>query len=158
MKRSKRIWKWWYGIQAGIRRWLINKSTHEIFQSNFRRQGIVHLFTRTDLTLCSAVEARRKTPSSPLLTSDGPNWGWLSHHEPEDTGSKPVGGILVLAKLIAWCRHLPGVAQRQRARLITARSYDRNVSPGSVLIELVALYWQNSGSKDIGGSKTRTWV
>ena len=29
---------------------------------------------------------------------------------------------------------LTGVAQRQRARLITARSYDRNVSPVFIII------------------------
>ena len=26
-------------------------------------------------------------------------------HNSEDIGSKPIVGILVLAKLIAWCRH-----------------------------------------------------
>jgi hypothetical protein len=46
-------------------------------------------------------------------------------YNPEDVGSKPTTGILVLvlAKLIAWYRHpLTDMAQRQRAGLITPRS------------------------------------
>jgi hypothetical protein len=55
-------------------------------------------------------------------------------HNSEVTRSKRVAGIYHTSH---WCikalEHLiTGVAQRQRARLITARTYDRNVSPVSI--------------------------
>ena len=49
-------------------------------------------------------------------------------HNSEDLGSKPSVGILVLAKLIAWCRqYLTGMAQRKRAENTVYALYDRKV-------------------------------
>ena len=61
-------------------------------------------------------------------------------HNSEVIRSKRIAGILVLAKLIAWCRQLTGVAQRTRAGLITPRSLVQTQSPVSVHIEFIALY------------------
>ncbi len=56
-------------------------------------------------------------------------------HNPEVTGSKPVAGIFQFAGLQESAplssQHIyPGMAQRQRAGLITLRSLDRNGLPG----------------------------
>ena len=57
-------------------------------------------------------------------------------HNSEDIGSKPISGIVKLDAINAASSfhsrthtHVTGVAQRQRAWLITTRSYDRNVLP-----------------------------
>ena len=88
-------------------------------------------------------------------------------HNHEDQGSKPSAGISpyrVHRSVWTFPRHKTsktkstGMAQGQRAWLITTRTQDRDLLPVPVLIEFIALYghFQDSGSKDIGGSKTRT--
>jgi hypothetical protein len=93
-------------------------------------------------------------------------------HNSEVTGSKPVAGISpyrVHRSVWTFPRHKTsktsktkstGMAQGQRAWLITTRTQDRDLLPVPVLIEFIALYghFQDSGSKDIGGSETRTCV
>ena len=68
-------------------------------------------------------------------------------HNSEDTGSKPVAGIQHTSH---WCikalEHLiTDVAQRQRAWLITTRTYDRNVSSVFITHRIGASrHWSNS--------------
>ena len=61
---------------------------------------------------------RSRTHTHNLLSSEAERQA----HNLEVTGSKPVGGI-------------PGVAQRERAWLITTRTQDRNLSPGLGLLD-----------------------
>jgi hypothetical protein len=75
-------------------------------------------------------------------------------HNSEVTGSKPVAGISpyrVHRSVWTFPRQdieyiediedkLTGMAQRQRAGLITPRTQDRNLLPVSVHIEFIALY------------------
>ena len=83
---------------------------------------------------CSSAEERLKPQPSPPSTSNGLTEGWLSAHNGEDVGSKPTTGIIQFAALseaatLSLQQPLTGMAQGQRARLITARSHDRNVLP-----------------------------
>jgi len=62
-------------------------------------------------------------------------------HNSEVTGSKPVAGILVLSKLIAWCRHnLTPLTQRQSTQAHNLGvTGSKPVGGILVLAELIAL-------------------
>jgi hypothetical protein len=108
----------------------------------------------------SAVEARRKTPSFEQFDHSDLTERWLSPYEPEDTRSKLVGGIHFNSQFTELALKpsprkggvrgtlgspvLTGMAQRQRAGLITPRSLDRNELP--VYISLHLLYRSRRGA------------
>ncbi len=58
-------------------------------------------------------------------------------HNLQDTGSRPVPGIITLRQLYRSCHPFTGMAQRQRAGLITPRSLDQNQFPVSYTLRVL---------------------